>query len=358
MLIDFRESPEAAQVETDVCIAGAGAAGIPLARRLMEQGHSVCLLEGGGLQFDQDTQALFVGANLGMDYYDLVDARLRFFGGTTRIWGGRCALMDHIDFERRAWVPYSGWPIDRQDLEPYYRQAHEQFELDEFNYEQELWAALGSGTPSFDPARITTSLWRFDELSERYGPDRCRDLMDSDRVRILLHANVVQIQASDNARRVEHLVVKALDGQTCQVRARQYVLAAGAIENARLLLASSDIERSGGPLFHGAPQRPHRQSGCAASLRAVALAAEALHALRAAAGAGAATGGRDPAGKAGPQQRGHLQAAAGSKPGPVPGPGYLPDHQARHESEPYRAGPQSRLPINPGLDPSGGQNDR
>jgi choline dehydrogenase-like flavoprotein len=245
MLIDFRESPEAAQVETDVCIAGAGAAGIPLARRLMEQGHSVCLLEGGGLQFDQDTQALFVGANLGMDYYDLVDARLRFFGGTTRIWGGRCALMDRIDFERRAWVPYSGWPIDRQDLEPYYRQAHEQFELDEFNYGQELWAALGTETPSFDPARITTSLWRFDELSERYGPDRCRDLMDSDRVRILLHANVVQIQASDNARRVEHLVVKALDGQTCQVRARQYVLAAGAIENARLLLASSDIERSG-----------------------------------------------------------------------------------------------------------------
>jgi choline dehydrogenase-like flavoprotein len=252
MLIDFRGNEQAAETPSDVCIVGAGAAGIPLARRLAASGRSVCVLESGGLQYEQETQNLYLGENVGMDYYDLEESRLRFFGGTTRIWGGRCALLNHIDFEHRDWVPNSGWPIDRAVIDTYYRQAHDQFELDEFNYEESVWTSLGIDDPQFDPLKIQAALWRFDELTERYGPSRCQDLFarcqdlfDSEQIRILLHANVTHIQASDDGRHVESVVVRTLGGGERSVAARYFVLAAGAIENPRLMLSSNDVEKTG-----------------------------------------------------------------------------------------------------------------
>ena len=91
-----------------MCASSApGAAGLTLARRLTERGRSVTLLESGGLDYEPETQALYRGKNVGMPYYDLDQSRLRFFGGTVAIWGGRCALLDPIDFEKREWVPHS-----------------------------------------------------------------------------------------------------------------------------------------------------------------------------------------------------------------------------------------------------------
>ena len=245
MLIDLREQGDAAIPERDVCIVGTGVAGITLARRLVDLKRTVCMLESGGLDFEQPTQDLYLGSNVGMPYYDLDQSRLRFFGGTIGIWGGRCALLDPIDFERREWVPHSGWPITRNDLDPYYRVAHRQFELGDFNYERDIWPSLGVAPLSLDSDRLTTGLWRFDERNECYTASGSKDLIGSRDVTVVLHANAVHVQASADAGSILHVVVRALDGKPRQVKARHYVLACGAIENARLLLVSNDVEAGG-----------------------------------------------------------------------------------------------------------------
>ena len=85
MLIDLNEASAPAQLETDVCVVGGGAAGVALARNLSQRGHDVCLLEAGGMDFEQTTQDLCLGDSVGMEYYELEHSRLRFFGGTTNI---------------------------------------------------------------------------------------------------------------------------------------------------------------------------------------------------------------------------------------------------------------------------------
>ncbi len=245
MLIDLRQEPDAAAIPGDVCVIGAGAAGVTLARRLTQAGHEVILLESGGLDFEQATQELNRGANIGMPYYDLEESRLRFFGGTVSIWGGRTARFDPIDFEKREWVPHSGWPIGLADLAPWYEEADAVFELGRDEPDKDIWEKLGIAAYEFDTARIDTALWRFDEAAERFAASRAKDLIDAPNIRILLHANAEKLQAGPDARDIRHVEVKVLDGETRIVTARHFILACGAIENARLLLASDDVEAGG-----------------------------------------------------------------------------------------------------------------
>ena len=81
------------------------------------------LIESGGLDHDEASADFNRGEMVGQPYHPLEHSRLRFFGGTTAIWGGRCAEFDAIDFERREWVPHSGWPIDAGDIHSYLAEA-------------------------------------------------------------------------------------------------------------------------------------------------------------------------------------------------------------------------------------------
>ena len=106
-----------------MCIVGAGASGITIARELSNTNLKVLLLEGGGFDFDPQMQELYRGEIVGLPYYPLQAAAEHYFGGTTMHWAGYCSTYDAIDFEKRDWVPHSGWPIRREDLDPFYARA-------------------------------------------------------------------------------------------------------------------------------------------------------------------------------------------------------------------------------------------
>ena len=94
----------------DVCVVGAGPAGITLARRLAAAGASVALMEAGGLELTEESQDAYRGSSVGMEYFDLDVCRLRYFGGTSNHWGGWTRALDAVDFLPKPYVPLSGWP--------------------------------------------------------------------------------------------------------------------------------------------------------------------------------------------------------------------------------------------------------
>ena len=110
-LVDARKALLPPILSADLCIVGAGAAGITLASALLRTGRDICLVESGGLAPDADTQALYdldvVGYPPRPDYM----SRARYFGGSCNLWAGRSMALNPIDFEKRDWVPHSGWPI-------------------------------------------------------------------------------------------------------------------------------------------------------------------------------------------------------------------------------------------------------
>lgn len=241
MLIDLEQgAPD--RLEADVAVIGAGAAGIATARRLVERGLTVVLLESGGFDYEAETADLNSGENVGEPYYDLDSARLRFFGGTTAIWGGRCAHLDPIDFERRTWVPHSGWPFGAAELEPWYADARSLLGLPRERAPRGKPNGLLGQLADDD---LAVQHWEFDHQFDRFGADRNSDLLNHPRLTVAVHATVREIVALPTAKAISHLDVLTPGGKRVEVRAPTYVLAAGGIENPRLLLASNSVMTCG-----------------------------------------------------------------------------------------------------------------
>jgi choline dehydrogenase-like flavoprotein len=245
MLLDARRVRPGTVLEVPVCIAGGGAAGITLARRLIGSGIGVILLESGGHQLETDTQSLYQGETRGERYFALDVARLRYLGGTTNHWTGWCRPLDPTDFEERDWIPLSGWPLSYEELEPYYRAAQEVCEVGPLDYSAATWAKrTGLTLLPLSGELAETAIWQFSPPT-RFGARYRDELEQAPNVETYLYANLVDIETNRKGTRVEQVRVARLDGESFFVRPEVLVLGLGAIENARVLL-SSDQGHPGG----------------------------------------------------------------------------------------------------------------
>ena len=105
------------RLRCDVCIIGTGPAGITIARELSGTPLRVTILESGGAERQEETDALNEIESVGWPrVMDQWLVRNRIVGGTSSTWDGRCAPFDEIDLQFRDWVPYSGWPFRMDDL--------------------------------------------------------------------------------------------------------------------------------------------------------------------------------------------------------------------------------------------------
>jgi choline dehydrogenase-like flavoprotein len=235
MIEDLRRLEDGAELETDVCVVGAGAAGIALAREFLAGDTRVILLESGGLRSDRAEEALNEGEAAGMSADSLTEGRERVLGGTTALWAGQCLPAEPNVFEPRDWVAHSGWPFDERELEPFYRRAEALFRIEGEVYDERIWDSFGVERPAVDPSRLVHrfTVWcPQPHLGRLYR----KELERSAAVRVLLHATATRVRATSG--RFEAVTVRGPDGRSATVRARRCVLAGGAIENARLLLAS------------------------------------------------------------------------------------------------------------------------
>jgi choline dehydrogenase-like flavoprotein len=248
MISNAEEIENGACLTPDICVVGAGPAGIAMALDLSSRGLDVLLLESGFLKADPKTQSLYEGTVADQRLHSPPDKyRHRRFGGSSAIWGGRCMPMDPIDFEKRAYVENSGWPISYDDLLPYYPAANQLAEAGHFSYDSA--DALSRDVPplfsGFESSRVrTTGIERF-SCPTHFGVRYRKRLELESRVRVLLGANCAGIRLETGGGRVRALDVATLGGKKFLVQAKATVLAVGGLETARILLASTDVQPEG-----------------------------------------------------------------------------------------------------------------
>jgi choline dehydrogenase-like flavoprotein len=233
-------------IEGDICIVGAGMAGIAMALDWINTPYKVILLEGGGFEVESKMQDLYRGKNIGQRYYPLHSQRLHYFGGTSGHWAGFCSPYDPIDFKKRDWVEHSGWPIQYEDILPHYEQARKMVEIDSSNFSFDYWKKKD---PELEPLPLDekvlwNKLWQFSPPT-RFGTLYKDAILKAPNVFLYTYANAVNIETNDSVSTVEQVHVRNFAGKEHTVKAKCFVMACCAIQNARMLLASNQKATNG-----------------------------------------------------------------------------------------------------------------
>jgi choline dehydrogenase-like flavoprotein len=218
-----------ARIEADVCVIGAGAAGLALAREFASSPARMCILESGGHRRVPDPDPVYQLRSTRLEVP--ADSRVRAFGGTTTVWSGRWKRFDPIDFEPRDWVPHSGWPISYASLAPYYARAARASGLD--------GEAGGGDHPAAflrSDVVVPTVFHTLHDSERDFGRASRAALERAENVDVVLDSHVLSLERQGS--QVARVLARTAEGGQFSVRARLIVLATGGIENARLLLLS------------------------------------------------------------------------------------------------------------------------
>lgn len=265
--------PDTGDLTCDVLIVGGGPAGLTVARGLDGRRLDILIVESGGAGETPEAEALNevvaspdtwseAQARRRRDYHTALTqhwdhdrqgfgVRCRGLGGSTAAWAGKSAAFDEIDYARRDWVPNSGWPIAPAEVDSALDRAAHLLNLGPNCYDDGLWSLMHRSCPEPrpDPERLQSFFWQFARSTIdpmdilRAGKEFLKDQPTP--CRILTGATVTELLTDSTASHATGAVVADAGGRRRTIRAGMVVLAASAIENARLLLASNRHQAAG-----------------------------------------------------------------------------------------------------------------
>lgn len=248
------------EVSAQVCIIGAGTAGIFLAQQLCQRDVSVVMLEAGDrisrkpVDVDQTCEQRGIryrGADLGRSFG---------LGGTSVLWGGQMLPLARSDLQARPAAGFAAWPIDYADIAAYFPMVRKMLGFE----------AVGAGDVSADAAvmdRRFPDLRRFSPAFDlrlstwlpfkrrNFAKGFAKSLHGDTHLTVWLNAAVVAMERSADTQpaTIKSVTARSPKGQTLVVQADLVVVCAGALESTRLLLAYDEatggsITASGAPL--------------------------------------------------------------------------------------------------------------
>jgi choline dehydrogenase-like flavoprotein len=229
---DLLNETSQAGLTADICIAGAGAAGITLAVESARKGKKVLLLEGGGAVREDSSQALYDSEIVGLAHRGIHTGRIRVKGGTTVRWGGQILELDAIDFTARPGIPDSGWPFPKTELISFYERAlHLEGLANVERSDEAVWRDLGLPFTQFDDLDAYLSRWCPEPNFARLHN---KTLTTHPNIHLWLHSSVVELIIEGGT--ATGIRCRTLTGVETVFHARNYIFALGGIESSRFFL--------------------------------------------------------------------------------------------------------------------------
>jgi len=218
-----------------IVVVGAGAVGIYAAAQLAARGKAVVLLEAG-----QPHLGSFEGdsyTSVGRPHSGIRIGRSRSLGGTTNLWGGQLVEFQPVDFEGRDWLPGSKWPVSYDEIARYYKPTYLNLGIPEqFVSDEAVWRGASSVPPDLGPEfEVFFTRWM---STPNFAQLFATQLQSDPNLQVLTDCTVTGFRGEGG--RLSAVRATGSKRQSHWIGADTIVLAAGTIENVRLLLHAAN----------------------------------------------------------------------------------------------------------------------
>jgi choline dehydrogenase-like flavoprotein len=238
---EFNQEPAETR-EAEVLIVGAGAVGLVLGIALARLGRRVTILEAGPPSYPRDFESRNAGPSRGVLHQGIGRGRMKALGGTTRLWGGQLVPFGRVDVEGVTYEGKRVWPISFAELQNYTQEALSFLGVPADLADQDhVWKArTGAAGGLGSNLKLGMNLWlKEPDFTKLFA----KELDRLPTLSIVTDAEVRTLRFAGTGR-VEEALVPSPNGGNTSFRGRSVVLAAGTLENCRLLLQASQQESS------------------------------------------------------------------------------------------------------------------
>lgn len=245
MIINAHSLDENTSIDTEICIIGGGVTGITLAKELHNKFNNIVLIEAGSETYSKQSQNLYAAEEKTNLFPNPENSRLRFLGGSSNHWENSTNQFDPIDFDKRDWVPDSGWPISYEDTSMYYPKAEEYCGVSNNGYNLKFWLnKLKAADPFSRSSEIESFITQSAVPPTRFYDKYKHELANSSTLTIYKNANFTDIEFEAETESVQSIVFYTKPGIKHTITANAYIMCLGGIENARMLLEINEKNNS------------------------------------------------------------------------------------------------------------------
>jgi choline dehydrogenase-like flavoprotein len=231
----------------DICVIGAGPAGLTATIELAAQGFTVALVESGVDGFNKTAQSLSDAHISTLNTHSpMEDAVRRGLGGTSSIWGGRCVPLDAVDFEVRDFVDTSGWPFTYDELAKYYPRACELLDVGSADFEVSACHGMATSARLLSSKFADTDTIRATQLerwscSPQVWQSHKAEVLSNHRITVYEGLTCVGFRHDQSTGAVTAALMKSTffaKPDPSMIKAKVFILACGGVECTRLVLNS------------------------------------------------------------------------------------------------------------------------
>ena len=223
----------------DICIIGSGFSSQILANKLSHK--KIIIIESGKINFDNDAQRLNNLKQDGISFRKDHINRLRQLGGSANLWANQLMTLDEFEVSHRNWVIDDfAWPIGYEEFKKHYKDVIQNLYL---KYLKEINFFTHKDKNLFlENEFLKNNLFDF---NNHFWPGKIdkfnlktkftKKLLKKKNIKFIENFTATKFKICNESSYIESLEIKS-ENKTCKVNSNQFVLACGAIENARMIL--------------------------------------------------------------------------------------------------------------------------